>query len=1132
MTNDELDPAGPILAALFETASSDSIITVVDRAGLPIDWTLNQSQAYSNKTRKREYRLRVGEALNAIRPPDRTGALSRIALGASEAPSVDIESLNRALAPTGWLFVDGELCPLIQGPTASDAPAITPGVRAIAVIVTALDLEACAIRDHLSEIVEEPHEKGTVYFTGRFDDGGRRWKVAVVIAGPGNPTAAVEVERAAAHYSPSVLLLVGVAGALKDLDLGDVVAADKVYGYERGRAEHQFLPRPTFGLSTYPAIQRARAEVYKSQWQKRIKGERPSASPRAVVAPIAAGEKVVAAFDSPEFQNLRSLFSDAVAVEMEGAGFLAGAHSNIGVNALVVRGISDRVDGKGAADSAGSQQRAARHAAAFAFQFLANFGDSTKSTPSPHISGEEIPRLLRESRARCIERWQGTGVSRELAAALADDSAVGVPQEDIRPSTSRPFVVLVGDFGAGKSLQTERLYQEALRRCLNDRNAPIPIHIELFPNRLPHLSELRSRAVSLGDVESVGAAVFIERSDEGGQAHALDCLALGRRITAAWPSTTVVMPTRQMSAFADTPEVIHASLLSKTEACALVSRVSGYPFREQDRWRWSGTLEGALRRPLFAILVGLYLQTEREQNEYLSAGELIGRVVTQALQRNRRDLTDAERLLSKLGVESVDAAGEFIHYGRIGSLLEMEALFGSGLVSRRGDKFGFSIPVIGQWFAAQAVIKRQTSVKAIISDRRRADLWRYPFSIVAASSDDQIVNELLEQLTVNDPGFAAMVLDDAVGQAFGRRSSQSDISPNCEEGLQKAWSGWIGGVGNLSAIADALDDRGHPLTVRASQEQRRLSIYWYENCSENLTNVDGHALGWSWRYVSLDDQSGQPAWPWQFMLDTLKGSIRKSLCGHSIPNDDSNPLSVEAVWAGALELAGHGCLYPGPLQVDDIERALRKLPGQATHIRIYEYGDMDVSIIRRAIRRLKEAGITELRSPTPTRDITSPTDGWVWSFYTESRLLERTRVVYELALAGYAYMVEHWFVALRSRMWHSATFPVRFKGILTPSSLRRGGGDFGEHPRLDYWFEPLPFGTKSQVEIVLAPAPGFLIDDFDETALRLLRQMRPDAANWIWSGKGSTALRVFGACPATDIAYDWIALDLERLKWA
>ena len=382
MANDELDPASPILAALFETASSDSIIKVVDRAGLPIDWTLNESQAYSNKTRKREYRIRVGEALNAIPPQDRTGALSRIALGASEVLSVDVESLNHALAPTGWLFVDGELCPLIQGPIASDAPAMSAGVEAIAVIVTALDLEAYAVMEHLSGIIEEQHEKGTVYFIGRFDDGGRRWKVAVVVAGPGNPTAAMEVERAAAYFSPSVLLLVGVAGTLKDLDLGDVVAAEKVYGYERGKAEHEFLPRPTIGLSTYPAIQRARAEVSKGQWQNRIKGEQPSASPRAVVAPIAAGEKVVAAFDSTEFQVLRRLFSDAVAVEMEGAGFLAGAHSNIGMNALVVRGISDRIERKGAADGAGSQQRAASHAAAFAFQFLANFGDSTNGTPS------------------------------------------------------------------------------------------------------------------------------------------------------------------------------------------------------------------------------------------------------------------------------------------------------------------------------------------------------------------------------------------------------------------------------------------------------------------------------------------------------------------------------------------------------------------------------------------------------------------------------------------------------------------------------------------------------------------------------------------------------------------------------
>ena len=638
--------------------------------------------------------------------------------------------------------------------------------------------------------------------------------------------------------------------------------------------------------------------------------------------------------------------------------------------------------------------------------------------------------------------------------------------------------------------------------------------------------------MSLGDVESVGAAVFIERADEGGQEHALDCLTLGRQITAAWPSTTVVIPARQISAFAETSEAVHASLLSKSEACALVSRVSGHPFREQDLWLWSGTLKDALRRPLFAIFVGLYLQTAHEQYEYLSAGELIDRVVTQALGRNRRNLASAEDLLFKLGILSVDAGGESVHYGRIGSLLEMEALLDSGLVSRQGDKFGFSIPVIGQWFAAQAIIQRQISVGAIITDRGRMDLWRYPLSVVAASSDDQIVDELLEQLTRNDPGFAAMVLDDAVGQTFRKGSSQSNVSPNYEEDLQKAWSGWIEGIGNLSTLADALDDRGQPLAVRAIQEQQALSIDWYQKSSKP-TSVEGHALGQKWLksltvyHPSLD----LPAWPWQLMLDTLRSSIEKSLRDHTISNDDSNPLIVEAVWAGALELVKHESVLSGPLQVERIERALKILLGQATHIQVYGCSDIDVSIIRRSIERLKAAGITELQSPAATRDITSPTDNWVWSSYTDSRLLERTRAVCELALAGYAYMVEHSFTAFRSRMLHSATLPARFKGILTPSSLRREKSGFAQHPVLDYWFEPLPFGTKTQTEIVLAPAPGFLIDDFDENALRSLRQMRPDAANWIWSAKGSTPVGVFDSCPATKIAYDWIAQDLQRLKW-
>ncbi len=258
-------------------------------------------------------------------------------------------------------------------------------VPARVVILTALAEEFLAVKQHVTGREEIRHPDGTIYDYGRFTRGDVIWDVAIVETGQGNQDAGEETQRAITYFKPDVVLFVGVAGGRKDVAIGDVVAADKVYNYESGRDEVTFKSRPDAERASYPLEQRARAIV--RDWLRQKQAAADADFPRAFVGAIAAGERVVASTESETAKLLNQAYGNALAVEKEGYGFLRTARKvQGGVPALVIRGISDLLDGKEAADQRGSQKLAARHASAFAFDLLAKLNgasDSGQPTPPP-----------------------------------------------------------------------------------------------------------------------------------------------------------------------------------------------------------------------------------------------------------------------------------------------------------------------------------------------------------------------------------------------------------------------------------------------------------------------------------------------------------------------------------------------------------------------------------------------------------------------------------------------------------------------------------------------------------------------------------------------------------------------------
>ncbi len=242
------------------------------------------------------------------------------------------------------------------------------------VILTPIEVERQAVltqlpewRTYLSPTTQTRLSEAT--FQGNYHE----FKIYNQLSGSGLIETALAIESLAQELKPDLVLMVGVAGGVKDVKKGDLVIGEKAYGYERGKeTDEGFMARPQVFNYSHRLIQLSRWIVDAQSWQSRVipTTDFPiTAEPRIVFGPIASGNKVIASNESALVGFLKTHFNDTLAVEMEAIGFQALLRHEK-VKSLNIRGISDLLGDKVQADQQNHQPLAAARAAAFAFELL------------------------------------------------------------------------------------------------------------------------------------------------------------------------------------------------------------------------------------------------------------------------------------------------------------------------------------------------------------------------------------------------------------------------------------------------------------------------------------------------------------------------------------------------------------------------------------------------------------------------------------------------------------------------------------------------------------------------------------------------------------------------------------------
>ena len=188
--------------------------------------------------------------------------------------------------------------------------------------------------------------------------------------GMGQLNASIAIKEAVQHYQIDKVILSGICGGMdREMKYGDIIISDQIVDYELAKLKSNDTQvrwnvyRSDFGLMY------GMSQFKSNRWITYIKKHFPSVnldSPKTYTGIVLSGNKVIA--DNDEIKRFKSVWSKAIAVEMEASGIAATLHQMKNAPAFImVKAICDFADAEKSDDW---QEYAAYISAAFVLDYI------------------------------------------------------------------------------------------------------------------------------------------------------------------------------------------------------------------------------------------------------------------------------------------------------------------------------------------------------------------------------------------------------------------------------------------------------------------------------------------------------------------------------------------------------------------------------------------------------------------------------------------------------------------------------------------------------------------------------------------------------------------------------------------